>query len=150
MIFLIPDLLRPFFRLIVPDGVTASRIRTTGETPEVDAVPPEMTGSMAIRLNFRFRFVFGRTGEMFSPCESDSFPAAADAGAETRAEFHDSERFFREAVVTFKAVALFISSESVNCKLEVPRSPRLDRPIPTLSSMLKKEKCFKSWFGKQI
>ena len=150
--FVVPDLLRPFFLLIVPDGVieTASRTRTTAETPEVDAGPPEMTGSMAIRLNFRFRFVFGRTGETFSPCESDSFPAAVDAGAETRAEFQDSDRFFRDAVVvTVSEAPVFISSESVNCKLEVPRSPRLERPRPTLSSILRKrKKCFKVGYWK--
>jgi hypothetical protein len=38
---------------------------------------------MAMRLNFRFRFVFGLTVETDSLCESDSFPA----GAEIREEF---------------------------------------------------------------
>jgi hypothetical protein len=46
-------------------------------------------------------------------------------------EFQDSERFFRVA-----SVALLISSESVSWRLEVPRSPRLEIPRPTLSSRL--------------
>lgn len=57
----------------------------TDDTPDddVDAalfVGPEtdMAGSIAIRLNFRFRFVFGRTEETFSLWESDSFPAKTE------------------------------------------------------------------------
>ena len=100
MIF-IPDLLRPFFRLIVPEGV--AELAGTG-TLKYDPV----IGSIAILLNFRRRFVFGLIGEMFSLCESDSFPAMA----ETRDEFQDSDRFFRVAETVLPV--LFISSESVS------------------------------------
>lgn len=50
--------------------------------------------------------------------------------------YHDSDLFFLEAVVTTAAIPEFISSESVNCKLDVPLSPRLETPRPTWSSML--------------
>ena len=83
-------MLRTFFLFIVPEGVVidgSTRIALeqddsvdvfVGTTDDAD----DTAGSMAIRLNFRFRFVFGRMGETFSLWESDSL-----AGTDVRAEF---------------------------------------------------------------
>ena len=84
-------MLRTFFLFIVPEGVASDDGSTrialeqddrgdvfVGATDDAD----DTAGSIAIRLNFRFRFVFGRIGETFSLWESDSL-----AGTDVRAEF---------------------------------------------------------------
>ena len=120
-----------------------------------------LSGSNAIRLNFRFRFVLGRTGEKFSFTESVSFVApnlllapwsisavwsALTTGPGLLFWFWFLFDLRVECVCTKLGLGNFSSSESDNWRLDVPLSLVKITARVSSSVELEESSLFWDWF----